>query len=58
MMIQDFQCVCVEPGILLELIEERLTEKISNNTRQFLLKWKEQICKNDNSDVILGKTQK
>lgn len=51
-------CVCVEPGILLELIEERLAEKIFNNTRQFLLEWKEQISENDNSYVILGKTKK
>lgn len=47
--------MCIEPSLLLELIEERLIEALPEKTRQFLLSWKESISMDDNSYVILGK---
>lgn len=47
--------MCMESGMILELIDERLSENISEEARRFLLDWKADISENDNSYVILGK---
>lgn len=48
--------VCMDPGDLLDLIEERLADpKISTGNREFLNVWKSKISPDDNSYVILGK---
>ena len=47
---------CMDPGDLLDLIEERLADpKISTDNREFLNVWKSEISPDDNSYVILGK---
>lgn len=48
--------MCMDSGVLLELIEERLQEKnIPAKDRQFLETWKNQISEDDNNYVIYGK---
>ncbi|WP_455761504.1 6-bladed beta-propeller [Phocaeicola coprophilus] len=48
--------VCMDPGDLLGLIEERLADpKIPTGNREFLNVWKSKISPDDNSYVILGK---
>ena len=48
--------VCMDPGDLLDLIEERLADpKISTGNREFMNVWKSKISPDDNSYVILGK---
>ena len=48
--------VCMDPGDLLDLIEERLADpKIPTGNREFLNVWKSKISPDDNSYVILGK---
>ncbi len=47
---------CMDPGDLLDLIEERLADpKISTGNREFLNVWKSKISPDDNSYVILEK---
>lgn len=51
--------VCMDPGDLLDLIEERLADpKIPTGNREFLNVWKSKISPDDNSYVILGKRKK
>jgi hypothetical protein len=49
--------MCIEPSLLLELIEERLIEALPEKTRNFLLSFQESISTEDNNYVILGKVR-